>query len=286
MTEKENSRMLQSQDFFNLKDFDHQEIFSKDEAVWTTLDRLKDYLATFFQESWPLATITGQVDKPLVIYKGEVRDDLEVKATGPKNSIQVFMKGETLEDVAVILPGAYLFNDTIIIGSGTVVEPGALIKGPTVIGNDTEVRQGAYLRGDCLVGNGCVVGHTTEVKGSIMLDGAKAGHFAYIGDSILGREVNLGAGTKLANLKVVAGSVSIRAEGKKYDTGRRKLGAILGDKTETGCNSVTSPGTMIGPHSIVLPGVSVSGGYYPARTSFIPSQGSLKIYRRKGDALK
>ena len=278
--------MLQSQDFFNLKDFDHQEIFSKDEAVWTTLDRLKDYLATFFQESWPLATITGQVEKPLVIYKGEVRDDLEVKATGPKNLIQVFMKGEILEDVAVVLPGAYLFNDTIIIGSGTVVEPGALIKGPAVIGNNTEIRQGAYLRGDCLVGNGCVVGHTTEIKGSIMLDGAKAGHFAYIGDSILGRDVNLGAGTKLANLKMVPGSVSVWTDEKQYDTGRRKIGAILGDKTETGCNSVTSPGTLIGPHSVVYPGVSVPARYYPGKTFFIPSQDSLKIRRWKGDALK
>jgi len=272
--------MLLPQDFFDLKDFDHKEIFSKEEAVWTALDRLKDYLATFFQESWPLATITGHVDKSLVIYKGEVRDDLEVKASGPKNSIKVSMKGEILKDVAVILPGAYLFNDTIIIGSGTVVEPGVLIKGPVVIGKDSEIRQGAYLRGDCLVGNGCVIGHTTEIKGSITLDGAKAGHFAYIGDSILGKDVNLGAGTKLANLKIIPGSISIRADRKQYDTGRRKLGAILGDRTETGCNSVTSPGTMIGPHSVVLPCVSVPGGYYPSRTSFIPSQGSLGIYRR------
>ncbi|MBW1854661.1 MAG: glucose-1-phosphate thymidylyltransferase, partial [Deltaproteobacteria bacterium] len=182
---------------------------------------------------------------------GEVRDDLEVKATGPKNTIQVFMKGEIVKDVAVILPGAHLFNDTIIIGAGTVVEPGALIKGPVVIGSNSEIRQGAYIRGDCLVGNGCVVGHTTEIKGSIMLDGAKAGHFAYIGDSILGKDVNLGAGTKLANLKIIPGSISIRAERKRYDTGRRKLGAILRDRTETGCNSVTSPGTLIGPHSLV-----------------------------------
>jgi NDP-sugar pyrophosphorylase family protein len=280
MIEKEKFRMLGPQEFFDLKDFSHQEIFSKDKEVWTALDRLKDYLAAFFQKSWPLATITGQIDKPLVIHMGEVRDDLEVKATGPKNTIQVFMKGEIVKDVAVILPGAYLFNDTIIIGAGTVVEPGALIKGPVVIGSNSEIRQGAYIRGDCLVGNGCVVGHTTEIKGSIMLDGAKAGHFAYIGDSILGKDVNLGAGTKLANLKIIPGSISIRAERKRYDTGRRKLGAILGDRTETGCNSVTSPGTLIGPHSLVLPGVSVPGGYYKSSTSFIPSQGSLRIYRK------
>jgi len=213
-----------------------------------------------------------------VIYDGEVRDNLEVKATSPRSSIEVYMKGEKLEGAAVILPGAYLFDDRIIIGSGTIIEPGALIKGPVVIGNDSEIRQGAYVRGDCLVGDGCVVGHTTEIKDSIMLDGAKAGHFAYIGDSILGKDVNLGAGTKLANLKMIPGSVIIKADKERYNTRRRKLGAILGDRTETGCNSVTSPGTLIGPRSVVYPGVAVPGGYYPSRTFFMPSQGSLRIH--------
>jgi NDP-sugar pyrophosphorylase family protein len=115
------------------------------------------------------------------------------------------------------------------------------------------------------------------MKGSIMLDGAKAGHFAYIGDSILGKDVNLGAGTKLANLKMIPGSIMVTVEKKRYDTGRRKLGAILGDHTETGCNSVTSPGTLMGPSSIVYPGVSVPSGYYPGRTIIMPSKGSLNI---------
>ncbi len=274
---KEGFAMLLPQDFFDLKDFDHQAIFTKEEAVWSALDRLPDYLATFFQKSWPLFHITGQIDKALVIYQGEVREDLDVKSTGPNHSIQVYQKGEILAGAAVILPGAFLFNDKIIIGSGTIVEPGAFIKGPAVIGNDAEIRQGAYVRGDCLVGNRCVIGHTTEVKGSIMLDGAKAPHFAYVGDSILGRNVNLGAGTKLANLKVIPGSITITAEKKRYKTGRRKLGAILGDGTETGCNSVTSPGTLLGPHSIVYAGVAVPGGYYPSKTYIMPSRGSLRI---------
>jgi NDP-sugar pyrophosphorylase family protein len=278
MTERGHSPMIEPQDFFDLQDSSYQEIFSKDEAVWTALDRLQDYIAAFFQDSWPLSNITGQVNKPLVIYNGEVRDDLEVKATGPKNLIRAYMKGEPLKGASVILPGAYLFDDKIIIGSGTVVEPGALIKGPAVIGNDSEVRQGAYIRGDCLVGNGCVVGHTTEIKGSIMLDGAKAGHFAYIGDSILGKDVNLGAGTKLANLKIIPGSIIISVNRKRHNTRRRKLGAIIGDHTETGCNSVTSPGTLIGPDSLVYSGVSVPGGYYPGRTFFMPSRGSLRIH--------
>jgi NDP-sugar pyrophosphorylase family protein len=179
------------------------------------------------------------------------------------------------------MPGAFLNDNRIIIGPGTIVEPGAFIKGPTVIGCNSEIRQGAYIRGNCLIGNRCVVGHTTEIKGSIMLDGAKAGHFAYIGDSILGKDVNLGAGTKLANLKVIPGSIVIAYDRKRFKTGRRKLGAVLGDGTETGCNSVTSPGTLTGPASIIYAGVAVPGGYYPSKTFFTPSRGSLLIHTLK-----
>jgi len=272
--------MLASQDFFELRDCKHQALFLKDEAVWTSLDRLKDYIATFFQKPWPLATRTGHVDKPLVIYHNEVRDDLEVKTLSTKGSFHVYLKGEKVEGASVILPGVYLFDDRIIIGSNTIIEPGALLKGPVVIGDNCEVRQGAYMRGDCLIGNSCVVGHTTEIKGSIMLDGSKAGHFAYIGDSILGKDVNLGAGTKLANLRMIPGSVMIKKDRKHYNTNRRKLGAIIGDLTETGCNSVASPGTLIGPRSVVYPGVSVPGGYYPQRTIFMPAAAALNIRTR------
>ena len=263
--------------FFDLHEFDHQELFKPDAPVWTALDRLEDYLASFFQTSWPLAGHVGMVGKPLVIVNNMVRDDLAVRPAGPKKTVQAFDGDNPVEDAAIIMPGVYLFDDKIIIGAGTVVEPGALIKGPTVLGADTEVRQGAYMRGNCLIGSGCIVGHTTEIKGSIMLDGSKAGHFAYIGDSILGKDVNLGAGTKLANLKMIPGTIIIMANRKYHKTGRRKLGAILGDRTETGCNSVTSPGTLMGPRSIVYSGVSVPGGYYPESSYVMPSRDSIVI---------
>lgn len=163
-------------------------------------------------------------------------------------------------------PGAYLVGDDIAIGEGSVVEPGAYIAGPTIIGANTQIRHGAYIRGKTVVGDGCVVGHATEVKGSVFLDGAKAGHFAYVGDSILGNKVNLGAGTKLANFKLTADAVTVRVDGEKVDTGRRKLGALLGDRCQTGCNSVTAPGTILGPDSFVYPCVSVRGGAYDAGT--------------------
>ncbi len=272
--------MLVPQEFFDLEGFEHQDIFPKDEPVWTPLDRLEDFLAAFFQKPWPLSKVTGQIEKPLVLYNGEIRNDLEVKTTSAKGSFHVYLKGEEVEGASVILPGVYIFDNRIIIGSGTIVEPGTLLKGPVVIGKNTEVRQGAYVRGDCLIGNNCVVGHTTEMKSSIMLDGSKAGHFAYIGDSILGKDVNLGAGTKLANLKMIPGPVMVKKGKKQYNTNRRKLGAILGDQTETGCNTVTAPGTLMGPRSIVYPGVSVPGGYYSQRSVVMPAPNSLKIISR------
>jgi len=275
--------MLEPKEFFALQAFEHREIFWENEAVWSALDRLQDYLGALFEKAGGLTRtgIAGQVERPRVIFQGEAREDAEIKATGPGGSLQAFRDGTLLEGASIVLPGAYLYNDRILIGSNTIIEPGALVKGPVVIGSNCEIRQGAYVRGDCIVGNGCVVGHTTEIKASIMLDGAKAGHFAYIGDSILGNEVNLGAGTKLANLKMIEGTVSIKSGAAWVDTGRRKIGAILGDRTETGCNSVTSPGTLMGPRSIVYPGVAVPAAHYPGGTLVMPTKDSIRFRTMK-----
>lgn len=164
-----------------------------------------------------------------------------------------------------ILDGAYLMDDRIQIGQGSIVEPGAYIAGPTIIGANTVVRQGAYVRGYVLVGDHCVVGHTSEFKGSILLDHCSAAHFNYVGDSILGNHTNLGAGTKLSNLKITKGTVRVKIDETVYSTGLRKFGAILGDHAETGCNSVLNPGTLLGPGSLVYANATVSG-YVPPET--------------------
>lgn len=157
-------------------------------------------------------------------------------------------------------PKAYLVNPHLItIEEGAVVEPGAYLCGPCFIGKNSVVRHGAYLRGNVVTGEGCVLGHDTEVKNSIFLNGAHAAHFAYVGDSILGNKVNLGAGTKCANLKFNNGNVKIAASGGVIDTGLRKFGAIFGDGVQTGCNSVTNPGTLMGKNSLCYPCVNVSG---------------------------
>ncbi len=163
----------------------------------------------------------------------------------------------------------------LLVEEGARVEPGVVIKGPSVLCAGAQVRHGAYLRGGCLIGPNAVVGHATEVKNSVFLNGAQAGHFAYVGDSVLGAEANLGAGVKLANLAFrteeekrahSAKSVVLRIEGAQYDTGLSKLGALVGDDAEIGCNAVTSPGVLLGPGCWVAPNATVSKGAYPART--------------------
>lgn len=142
--------------------------------------------------------------------------------------------------------GVILVNrDKISIGRGTIVEPGAYIEGPTIIGRDCYVRHGAYIRGYVLTGDRCIIGHCSEVKHAIFLNDAKAPHFNYVGDSILGNHVNIGAGVICANFRLDHGEVVIEVEGEFYKTGTNKFGAVLGDGTQLGCNSVTNPGILL-----------------------------------------
>ncbi|MBO2521664.1 MAG: hypothetical protein CW345_07670 [Firmicutes bacterium] len=159
-------------------------------------------------------------------------------------------------------PGAWVEGD-VYIAPGAVVEAGAYVRGPVIIEEGAVVRHGAYVRGHCIIGAGCVVGHATELKRVIMLDGAQAPHFNYIGDSVLGRRVNLGAGTRLSNFKNDGSEVVVRNGTERIPTGMRKFGAIVGDDVKTGCNAVLSPGTLIGPRSMVYPN-AVLRGVYPA----------------------
>lgn len=156
--------------------------------------------------------------------------------------------------------GAHLVNpECISIGKGTIIEPGAFIRGPCIIGRDCEIRHGAYIRGNVVVGNHCVIGNATEIKRSILLNHVSAGHFNYVGDSILGNRVNLGAGVKCANLRLDHDTISISYRGEKIQTHLNKFGAIIGDNAQLGCNSVTNPGTLIGKASFCHPCINVCG---------------------------
>ena len=152
------------------------------------------------------------------------------------------------------------------IGEGTVVDAGAFIRGPAIIGKHCEVRPGAYIRGDALVGDHCVLGNSSELKNTLMLNGAAAPHYNYCGDSVLGRKVNLGAGTKLSNYKIAADkTVRLVVDGKVIDTGLMKFGAILGDGATTGCNSVLNPGTVVGRNALIYACAAIRG-YVPHDT--------------------
>lgn len=134
------------------------------------------------------------------------------------------------------------------------------IEGPCYIGEKVVVRHSAYLRKGTWLCKGSLVGHSTEIKNSVLLPGSKAPHFNYVGDSIIGHGVNLGAGAKLSNVRNDRREIQIRLEdGTKVNTGLVKLGAIIGDGCQLGCNVVTNPGTLIPPNSFISPNESVRG---------------------------
>jgi bifunctional N-acetylglucosamine-1-phosphate-uridyltransferase/glucosamine-1-phosphate-acetyltransferase GlmU-like protein len=161
-------------------------------------------------------------------------------------------------------PDIHLSGDQIVIGPGTAIHPTVVIEGPIFIGAGVTIRPGAYLRGGCWLGAGAIVGANTEVKHSVFLPGAKAPHLAYVGDSILGSGVNLGAGTILSNFRHDGRDIEVSLEGERLPTGRKKLGAILGDRVLTGCNSVLHPGCIVGAGTEIYPGVQLRSGVYAA----------------------
>ena len=193
-----------------------------------------------------------------------------------------YLEQETFRIEVEIPSGVYLENaQQISIGKGTVLEPGTLIQGPCIIGENCSIRHGAYLRGGVILGNRCTVGHATEVKHSVLLDDATAAHLCYVGDSILGCRVNLGAGVKCANFRLDGKKISIFYEGQKIATGLRKFGAVIGDNGQIGCNSVLNPGTLFGRDSFCHPLVNV-GGFVPATSEVkqkIPSKGGSILER-------
>ena len=138
------------------------------------------------------------------------------------------------------------------------VAPTAYLGSPCIIGAKTEVRHGAFVRGSALVGEGCVVGNSVELKNVILFDGVQVPHYNYVGDSILGYKAHMGAGSITSNVKSDKSLVVIHSE-PPIPTGIKKVGAMLGDFVEVGCNSVLNPGTVIGRNSSVYPTSCVRG---------------------------
>ena len=159
-------------------------------------------------------------------------------------------------------------EDVWIAKSATIAKT-ATINGPAIIGPDTEVRPGAFIRGNALIGAGCVVGNSTEIKNDILFNNVQVPHYNYVGDSILGYKSHMGAGSITSNVKSDKTLVVVkdRFNHENIETGLKKMGAMLGDYVEVGCNSVLNPGTVIGRHSNIYP-LSRVRGVVPTHSIF------------------
>ena len=150
----------------------------------------------------------------------------------------------------------------VLVGENVKIYPTATIEAPTIIGSGTEVRPGAFIRGSVITGENCVIGNSSELKNCVLLNKVQVPHYNYVGDSVLGNYAHMGAGSICSNLKSDKKNIVIHGE-KEYQTGLRKIGGILGDGADVGCNSVINPGTIIGKKTAVYP-LTFLRGVYPA----------------------
>ena len=137
-------------------------------------------------------------------------------------------------------------DSNVWVGENVIIDKLSTIIGPCIIGSSTEVRPGAYIRGNAIIGKNCIIGNSTEIKNSIICDNCQLSHYNYVGDSILGYNVRLGAGVILSNLKI-------------NNREKTKIGSIIGDDAMIGCNSVLYPGTIVGKNTNIYPLVRVRG---------------------------
>lgn len=169
--------------------------------------------------------------------------------------IEASIEGEVEEHITITGP--------VRVGKGTVVKSGAYILGPVVIGEDCEIGPNCLIRPSTSIGKRCKVGNASEVKNTIVMDDSNVPHHNYVGDSIIGEGCNLGSGTKVANLRFDDKNIYSTLKGRTTDTGRRKLGVIMGPNVRTGINACIDVGTIIGEGSIIGPGAMARGYIEP-----------------------
>lgn len=237
--------MLQATDFFDLSDELARQLFAGCHYVWEGVARIAPFVAAHV--------------------------------------------GDRQEILGEVMPGAYLGDRPLYVAPGARIEPGAYLQGPAYIGPGAVVRHGAFVRENVVLLAGSILGHASEAKNSFFLPHAHAPHFNYVGDSILGQRVNLGAGTKLSNLGILSEkdpetdkrpTIILTIDGREYDTGLTKLGAILGDGVQTGCNAVLNPGCVVGPDTLIYANVSLRKGYHPPHSIIKLRQTIRRIEKR------
>ena len=150
-------------------------------------------------------------------------------------------------------------GEDIWVAKNAKVAPTACLNGPLIIDEEAEIRHCAFVRGNAIVGKGAVVGNSTELKNVVLFNKVQVPHYNYVGDSVLGFKSHMGAGSITSNVKSDKTLVVVKNGEEKIETGLKKMGAMLGDHVEVGCNSVLNPGTVIGPHSNIYPTSCVRG---------------------------
>ncbi len=169
--------------------------------------------------------------------------------------------GSYLERLLANMPAGFSeLTPGVWVGENVQIASTATILPPAIIGTGTEIRPGAYLRGNVITGEKCVIGNSTELKNTVLLDCVQIPHYNYVGDSVLGNFAHMGAGAVCSNLKSDGKPVIIHAD-TEYETGIRKIGGILGDHADIGCGCVMNPGTVVGKNTSVYPLTSLRGVY-------------------------
>ncbi len=157
------------------------------------------------------------------------------------------------------IPSGVFIEGNVYIHPTVKLPPFASISGPAYIGANTEIRPGAYIRGNVIIGENCVIGNSSEYKNCLLMDNVQTPHYNYVGDSILGTGAHLGAGVILANLRLDKANITVKTPEGMAETGLRKIGALMGEYAEAGCNSVLQPGTILMKRAVVMPCMPFTG---------------------------
>ena len=260
---------------FNGHPYRHTALFpmEKNGSVIGVLDRIGDYLAAFFQEylekdgtysGVSVPEKTSVIGNAVVRSRGTVSFNPQMLLGPSRGTGSIYVDGDAAVHGAVL----DVTRGDISIGKNTKIGPGAVIEGPAVIGRENEIRPSTYFRGNILTGDYCVF--RCEAKNAVFLDQCQFPHPAYIGDSIMGFRTHFGNQATTANISVFNAmaeegerkTIVLRVGSVRYDTGRTKIGMIMGDYSQAGCGSVSDPGVFLGPRTVVYPLTRLKTGFY------------------------
>ena len=231
-------------------------IFLFNEKIFAAIDGIGKSIRGEYELTDALGSISDQIHT--IEYQGQWKDIGNPWELITAN--EEYMK-DNFENIEGIVEDNVTIKGNLNLGKGSIIKSGTYIEGPVWIGQNCVVGPNAYLRGGTVLCGMNKIGASTEVKNTIFLRGAKAPHHNYVGDSIIGEDTNLGSGTKIANLRFDKKTIGLIHLGEKIDSGRRKLGAILGKNVKTGINASINAGTIIGNDVRIGPNTLVSGTY-------------------------